>query len=221
MKSISLISTVHEECGRANAGELCAILERIQPQVVFLELPQDAFGHFFETCTRSNLESRAVERYRQSKDVELVPIDLPEPEDQFFDDFRCLQNSIENKSRDTRWLLTWHRNYVYDHGFAYLNSEHCSKIWSDIYADELVTLKELGDQSLTQISEAWRKKNDLREDEMLKNIRLHCNATSFERAVFLVGAAHRHSLIEKLRVWGHAPQEYVHWDFSCGQNSMT
>jgi hypothetical protein len=43
MTRISLIGTVHGESGRANVSALVAILERIRPEVIFLELPTDAF----------------------------------------------------------------------------------------------------------------------------------------------------------------------------------
>jgi hypothetical protein len=39
MNSVSLVFTVHEEIGLANVSELGAILERIQPQVIVLEVP--------------------------------------------------------------------------------------------------------------------------------------------------------------------------------------
>lgn len=216
MKSISLVCTEHEERGLANVSELCAILDRIRPEVIFLELPPKVFDQFFNTCTKSNLESTAVRLYRESKNIELVLVDLPAPDDQFFSDYSYLQERIESQSHDSRRLLTWHKNYVRDDGFAYLNSEHCSNMWSEIYSDELSTLQKLEDQNLTRISDRWRKTQDLREDEMMTNILLCCRTMSFERAVFLVGAAHRQAIIDKSKQYAGDSQVGVHWDFSCG-----
>ena len=39
MNRVALVRTVHDEVGQANVLELHAILERIQPEVVFLEVP--------------------------------------------------------------------------------------------------------------------------------------------------------------------------------------
>jgi len=218
VKSISLVCTVHGERGQASIAELLAILNRIQPEVIFLELPTNALDHFFNTRTKSNLESAAVRLYLESKRAELVPVDLPQPEDEFFNDYRYLQTAIDNHSSDSRRLFTWHRNYVREHGFSYLNSEHCSNMWSDIYSDELATIQRLGDPNLKRISDQWSERNDLRENEMLKNIALSCKTKSFGKAVFLIGAAHRQSIINKSKRYSDEAHDCIRWDFSCGTN---
>jgi len=220
MKSISVVCTVHEERGLANVLELGAILDRIRPEVIFLELPPNAFDQFLNACTKNNLESTAVRLYREGKSVELVPVDLPAPDERFFSDYEYLQKTIENNSHDSRRLLTWHRNYVFDYGFSYLNSEHCSDMWAKIYSDERATLQKLGDKNLTEISDLWRKTNDLREDGMMKNILLSCRTMSFERAAFLIGAAHRQSIIDKSPQYAGDSQDRVNWDFSCGASQI-
>jgi hypothetical protein len=211
---------VHEERGLANVSELCAILGRIRPEVIFLEIPPDAFDQFINTCTKSNLESTAVRLYREGKSVDLVPVDLPAPDDRFFSDYKYLQETIANNSHDSRRLLTWHKNYVCDYGFAYLNSEYCSNMWSEIYSDELSTIQKLGDQNLMRISDLWRETNDLREDGMMRNILLSCRTMSFERGAFLIGAAHRQSIIEKSQQYAGVFQDSVHWDFSCATSQI-
>jgi hypothetical protein len=76
MTRVSVVCTVHEETGYANVLELRAILERIQPEVIFLEVPPPAFDDYYENCGQQNLESMAVRQYRQGHQVELVPVDL-------------------------------------------------------------------------------------------------------------------------------------------------
>lgn len=220
MKTISLICTQHQENGLANVSELFGILVRLRPEVIFLELPPNAFDQFFTTCTKSNLESIAVRLYREGKNVELIPVDLPEPDDQFFSEYEHLQERIDNESRDSRRLLTWYRNYVHDHGFAYLNSEHCNDMWSQIHSDELTTIQRLGDQSLTRIFDRWKETISLREDEMMRNIHLSSKTMTFAKAVFLVGAAHRQSIIDKALQCTDAPQDNIHWDFLLEANSI-
>jgi hypothetical protein len=84
MGSVSVVCTVHEEMGLANVSELRAILERIQPEVIFLKVPPAAFDDYYENCSRQNLESKAVREYRQGPQVDLVPVDLPTPTADFF-----------------------------------------------------------------------------------------------------------------------------------------
>ena len=60
---ISLVGTVHVESGRANVAELQAILVRLQPDVIFAEIPSADLADYLD-CSRGRLESSAVVRYR-------------------------------------------------------------------------------------------------------------------------------------------------------------
>jgi len=214
MKNISLICTVHEERGLANVSELYAILERVRPSVIFLEVPPNAFEQFYISATRKNLESISVRLYRENNRVELIPVDIPTPDFQFFEDYAYLQGRVERDSRDSHRLLTSHKRYVHDYGFAYLNSELCSKMFCDIYLDELATIKGLGDTRLNEISEAWEKTNEFRENEMMKNISNYCRNNKFERGAFLIGAAHRQSIIDKSTQSLGDKSHMFNWDIS-------
>jgi hypothetical protein len=214
-KVISLIFTVHEERGNANVAALLAILEKIQPEVIFLELPPNSLEQFLQAGSRGNLESAAVQQYQMLHNVELFAVDLPPPDDAFFDNYRHLQDIADNKSSDSRRLITWHRNYIRAHGFAYLNSDHCGKICSDIAADEHATLLALDDPRLFEISEQWRQTNDFRESEMMMKIHQHCRDLSFSAGAFLIGAGHRQGIIDKSQQYSLDPQYKVRWEFGC------
>lgn len=214
MKTISLICTVHEECGFASASALYAIIEHLKPEVIFFEAPADAFHEYIITGTQGNLESTSIRRYRENNDVAVVPVDLPTPEARFFGKLKDLTQRVEGKSRDYRRLMLWNTNYIRDYGFPYLNSEHSTKMWSDIYADIRTTVKTINEQDVTEYLELWERTNDLRENEMMRNISKYCREYSFERAVFLVGAAHRESIIAKSRDAFCVPGLEVQWNFS-------
>jgi hypothetical protein len=99
MNGVSLVCTVHVEMGFANVSELRAILERIQPEVIFLEVPPAAFDDYYEKFSRHNLESLAVGQYRQGHQVKLVPVDLPTPTGSFFEFRRVAPKNRAGKSR--------------------------------------------------------------------------------------------------------------------------
>ena len=61
MKRVSVVGTRHEEKGRGNSSDLLAILERIKPEVIFLECPPAAFDAYFNGDP-GNLEAIAVSR---------------------------------------------------------------------------------------------------------------------------------------------------------------
>src|SRR5688572_18601717 len=120
MMRVSVVGTVHEDRGLANVSQLHAILERIRPEIIFLEIPSAALGDYLDG-TRSNLESIAAGRYRESHSVVLVPVDLPTPEEEFFRNVRELRERVRNTSTDYRRLISWDNHYISDYGFGYLN----------------------------------------------------------------------------------------------------
>ena len=107
MKRVSVVGTVHGEKGRANSSELLTILERIKPEVIFLECPSAAFDDFFND-THWNLEAIAVSRYRESHRIDLIPVDLPTPEQTFFTNSQHLYERIERTSPEYCRLVDEH-----------------------------------------------------------------------------------------------------------------
>ena len=69
---VSVVFTEHEENGLSNASGLLAILERIKPEVIFLERPPAAFDSYLNG-THAKLESTAVNRYRELHPADLIP----------------------------------------------------------------------------------------------------------------------------------------------------
>jgi hypothetical protein len=79
MNCVSLVGTVHKEIGQASVSGLCAILEYIRPEVIFVEVPPAVFDNELVVQVRGeyDLESKAIRQYRTSRQVKLVPVDLP------------------------------------------------------------------------------------------------------------------------------------------------
>ncbi len=213
MSSVSLVCTVHEEKGLANVSELCAILERIRPEVMFLEVPPAALDDYVKTSSRQRLESKAVGRYRASHQVDLVPVDLPTPGEDFFNNNQYLFERVEQSSHEFRRLIDLHVSYVGAYGFAYLNSEYCSNLWSDVYKDILSTIRRIDDVRLVELYELWIKTNDLRDQEMIKNVRNYYRTSTVEKGVILVGASHRQSIIDKSREQSAVHSTSIQWHF--------
>lgn len=209
---ISVVGTVHVDTGAAIASEILAILLRINPQVIFLEMPASEIDDHFNG-RRSNLESTAVSRYRELRPVELVPVDLPTPEPEFFRDFERLDRELQHKSREYNWLVRQDREFAERDGFAYLNSEPYRKLTSDLRAARLAALEKMGDRRLTEFYKYWTSVNERREEAMLKNIEAFCERAPFLVGVFLVGAAHRQSLLEKSAVHTGPASAPIEWDF--------
>ncbi len=209
---ISVVGTVHEDTGPADASALFSILSRIAPEVVFLEMPPETLGDY-SNGVRWNLESTAVNRYRELHQVDLVAVDLPTPEAVFFRNIDELHRAIKRRSPDYYRLVSWDNQYIERHGFAYLNSEYCAALVSDMHAARLAALDKMADQRLSEIYEQWTRTNELRDHAMLKNIESYCIGTSCRKGAFLVGAAHRQSIHDKSTEYGGSESHPIQWAF--------
>lgn len=208
MPCLRLIFTVHVEQDLVNANALHGILLQVQPEVIFLEVPPAAFDDFFVSRRRRNLESEAVHLFlKDHPQTKLIPVDGPTPAREFFEDHEQLSMRVRETSSEYRKLMRVDRDRQRLYGFAYLNSDYCSQHWSDVRAEMLRTVAQIGSPRLSEIQEAWDRANELREIEMLANVREYCAQNHFERAALLVGAAHRQGLMAKLQ-----GQSSIEWD---------
>lgn len=212
MTRVYVVFTEHEERGALTVSGLVEILERIDPEVIFLECPPEAFPRWFD-LTYHRLERTAVARFRETHSVDLVPVDLPTPEADFFADFREVIERVSRSGPEYDRLASWHRQYVEEHGLAYLNSAQCSDLRSKRHQAMLAAIAELADPRLAEIYQSWIRTHELRDAEMIANIRKYCRQSPRGRAALLVGAAHRQSMIELTAMESGYGSTQVEWDF--------
>jgi len=195
---ISLIGTVHAENGRANLAELQTILERLQPDVIFAEIPTANLADYLDGSL-GNLESAAVALYRKRRPAAVVPVDLSKPSDEFFRKSEEMFKMVDRTSPKYRRLMDQNSLNTRTHGFPYLNSERCAEAWTTIYNEVHATVEWIGDARLQQIYVLWRETNDRREKGMLENINDYCIRGALSHGVFLLGAGHRKAIMEKVQ----------------------
>lgn len=213
MKRVSVVFTEHEENGLATISELLAILERVKPEVIFLECPPEAFDNYLKG-SHAKLEPAAVSRYREVHPVDLIPVDLPTPEAAFFSNYRDLIERMHRTDPMHDQFANRHKQYVNAHGFTYLNSTHCSDLFSKRHEAVLASIDKINDHKLAECYDSWITTNKLRDTAMMTNIANYCRLAQFRRAAFLVGAAHRLSIVELSGVALNAPLAGIQWDFA-------
>jgi hypothetical protein len=125
-----------------------------------------------------------------------------------------LRRRIRRFSPEYRRLMQWDDDCIREHGFGYLNTEECSRLWLSVYKEMLSTIEWLKDSSLLAPYESWMETNNLRENAWIENIQKYCRENTFEKGVFLVGAAHRQPIIEKSRKQTAADSTRIQWDFT-------
>lgn len=209
---LTLIATVHAESGRANVAALRAILDRHAPDVIFAEIPS-AFLVNYLNGSHGTLESAAVVLYRELRPVNVVPVDLDKPGYEFFSLCEDMFKKVARTSPDYRRLADQYSQDTLELGFPYLNSDRSAQAWEDIYNEAFATVEWIGDLTLRQAYDLWNQKHRDREAAMIEKIEGYCIRHAPAHGVFLVGAAHRKPIMEKVRKRQTVSGPRVFWDF--------
>lgn len=196
MKKLSLVCTYHSEYGLVTVDRLVAILQSLQPEVIFMEAPYVPPGDEFEVEAIKNRESFAVMEYRRTHSVNLHPVDLPTPDETFFRRFYEITNEVRRKSHDYYQLFEEYKRSLVLEGFDYLNSDRMSHNERLRHGAMMEWLERLNNVGYSQFYERFNETNVLRDRAMVDRIEKYSLASDYTNAVFLVGASHRESIIK-------------------------
>ncbi len=119
MYNITLIVTHHWELGKCNPDELYKIIETINPDVIFEELPIESFDYLYNgDCIDIPVEVMSIKKYLQNHKFEHIPVDsIADP------NRSSLEKSMFKKfERDTEYrkIKNEHNSLVAREGFDYL-----------------------------------------------------------------------------------------------------
>lgn len=201
MYNIILIGTAHIENGQCNSDELYKIIESINPDVIFEEMPSSHFNAYYVTKTQRSLESDTINQYFKSHNVKIIPVDI---------DVRQELSKYQNEINFIFHTIFKHEDYIkldnekddlmIQKGFRYLNS--------DEFLDFLEKKKVIEKQIIESEPDKDRLLNiyklfhlaqyDSRENAMLQNIYNYSKENQYNQAVFLLGSGHRKSIMEKI-----------------------
>lgn len=193
---LSIIGTFHAESGMTNVAELEAILERLQPDVIFAEIPSSFFERYRDG-SHGTLEALTVARYRIDHQVAVIPVDIAEPDDVFFRNAKDMFDKVERTSPDYRCMMDRHSLDISIGGFAYLNSDRFIQTLAHIHAEILATLDWIGDHRLREVYDLWNEHSERRDTAMVNSIADYAASSGFDHGVLLIGAAHRRSIFNK------------------------
>ena len=214
MNNITLVCTEHSENGKCTSCELCNILERIKPEIIFEEIPPSLFNEYYKDKSRYNLETNAINMYLENHQVNHIPVDFYDIPEKFFKENGYMHKRINSRSREYKTLIDTKAIYVQQYGFKYLNSIYCMDIYSQIYQSMYVALKKIDDKKLIQIYESWNNVMEKRENEMIKNIYTYSKEHEYNMGVFFIGAAHRKSIIQLIEKSNNNESVKINWNYS-------
>lgn len=193
MKKITFISTRHEEYGNCNANSLCQIISNLNPDVVFLEAFKNTYSNYHQMNYKNfgvynnKLEIKALQKYGKISNFEYIPV-LNNPMSKDFD----IKNEVVCNYFEYQNLLDNYNLYINQYGFEFLNSKYSIYFHDNmrLLENEIFINSELGTKAYETINTY--------ENEMLSNIYQYCENNNFTHAVFMCGAGHRKSIIEKV-----------------------
>jgi hypothetical protein len=211
IRTITLISTYHEEYGLANCNELYKILNERKPEIIFEEIPPSFFDLYYKDKTKSRLETKAILMYLIEHDIQHIPVDYFNVPNNFFNETGKVIEFVERRSRTYRNLHDYSMNMLGRNGFPYLNSIAYEDISSEINIEIKETLKLCKDPQILEIWTTWEIIEQEREIKMLDNIFDYSAEHKYENGVFLLGAGHRVSIKDKIGKWknGEISFEYL------------
>lgn len=216
MYRITLIATAHKERGICNSNELYRIIERIAPEIIFEEISPDEFAAIYKGSRTGTLETNTIKRYLKKYPIAHFPVDLDGNE---LVDIRLKKDihemfDIFYNSYEYRYLSSQHEKWSKRLGFPYLNSDQCRELLERIHFLENAILRRVNHAKLSQTYKSWLDIHDRRENEMIKNIYSYSDLNKYNRALFLIGAEHRKSIIDKVPEFEKNNKLELSWIFN-------
>lgn len=201
MSNVILISTEHRESGNCNSSALCKILEFLKPDVIFEEETDDDKyrSYYNDVNSFKSLEVQSILKYKQKHEIRHIPVDAIPNQYLSFNEWDYLFNTF-NKYISYQQMAKEHCMLRDQHGFAYLNSKRCSELFAKMKITErqLIEFGGINKNELLRIYKLFHAEHDYRENVMLANIYNFSKEIQYSQAVFLLGFAHRNSIIRKI-----------------------
>jgi hypothetical protein len=226
MSSIILIATCHNEKGLCNSLELSNIIEQIHPDVIFEEIPPGKFEAVYAGTRQDSLEIKAIKSYlHQYPATHHLPVDLDidhETEKQIKRDLQGFYLICNDYNPEYNFLASHIPYWTEVYGFPFLNGDRCSELLlrkKSLEKQILDTLRKdnnqrtLDHEKLDQVFKNWIDEIENRENEMIRNIYNYMKPEKYQRALFLVGAEHRKSIMQKIQEYERKETFKLNWTF--------
>lgn len=188
MYNIIFISTIHTKIGECNPAELYKIIERIKPEVIFLEALESTYTEYENQPSYcKKLEISAIKKYEINNTFKYIPV-----LDYGFSDAFEKKYRIVGKDPTAQLLVASFQALAGEGGFNFLNSPESTRLQEEMRMEELNILNKV------ELANEVDRHIDEYENGMLRNIRSYCEKNQFTTAIFMCGVAHRKSIIEKI-----------------------
>jgi hypothetical protein len=212
MYNITLICTVHAELGKCTSNELYRFIDKIRPEIIFDEIPPSRYNAHFIEQTVTTLETDTIKMYLRYNNCKIIPVDSYEFSEIQKGDIDY--NKISNNSIEYYNLCKEQFLMIIENGFEYVNSNQNMELIERIQNIEKDVLKKMDDVKLFETFKRWYKITDNRENEMLKNIYDYSACHCYNNAVFITGAEHKKSIVNKIEDYEIKNKLKLNWNYN-------
>jgi len=213
MHNITIIFSMHFEIGKCNSRELYSIIENENPEIIFEEFDisrtEDEYyinGHY-KYQKECSVETTSIMNYLENHQVIHIPVDTYEvnnvPDDMY--------QKISNNNEEYTNLVKMNFMLSCQHGFPYLNSNECSELIEKFKTIEENVVNQMNDKKLTDTYNSWKLITDNRDNEMIKNIYNYSQNHNYNKAIFITGADHRKSILDKIKDYNLKETIKINW----------
>jgi hypothetical protein len=204
---------MHKEIGKCNSKELYDIVERENPEIIFEEFDisrtDDEYyknGHY-KNQDICSVETTTIMKFLENHQVIHIPVDTYNVTD-FPED---IYPKISNASEEYSNLVKMNFMLSCQQGFSYINSLECSNLLEKIHILEEEVVKQLNDKMLSNTYQSWQLVTNNRDNEMIKNIYNYSENHCYNNAIFIVGAEHRKSILDKINDYNSKEIVKINW----------
>ena len=214
MHNITLVSTLHSELGKCNADELYKIIENINPDVVFEELTPYLYDMVYNkniVDETAPLEIKCIRNYKQQHNIKNIPVDI-EVKSTFSNEIKVVFALFEKYDTYNEIEIELKKK-IEQEEFEFLNSDEYSDLVEKQRSIEQKILEEINNDQLNRIYKTFFEDQDYRENFILNTIYAYSNENNYDQAVFLIGAGHRRSIIQKVAEYQLKETIKMNWSF--------
>jgi pheromone shutdown protein TraB len=218
MYNITLICTLHREHGKCNSEELYKIIEKINPEIIFEEISNFRLDAYYTDKTYKSLETNTIMKYLEKHQIEHIPVDNHGmTESQVISLYKNFDYMNEQLSYSAEYTELWekHMSLTIQGGFDYINSNGSDELMEKIETMKKYLLKIFNNELLFNAYTLFNEiVIDKREYEMIKNIYKYSKEHKVNNAIFLIGAEHRRSIINKIQEYERKNELKLNWNYN-------
>jgi DNA-binding protein Fis len=212
MHNITVICTTHKIIGKCTPDELYKIIQKINPEVIFEEIDFSRINDYYRNQYVKTIETLVIVKYLQNNNCEHIPVETYDIPDSYIKNEYFLKNIFANINIYNELHKKLFKG-IDEKGFLFLNSNECSDIFEEINNYKENYLNNLNDENINNIYKTWLAIENNRENEMLKNIYDYSIKNNYNSALFITGARHRKSYINKINEYELKYKIKLNWKF--------